>query len=500
MKTKSLILLFLIIQLAMFLRLYKISDTITHSTDQTAAYLIVDRMINDKKILLVGPLTSIWQANLLPPTYYYIIAGLYSVSTNELFIPFVFSLLNTLTTILIFLTGTLVFRTRAGLISAFLFAVSEVMVWYGRDFWEPYLVPFFVALSILFIFVADKKRNPYFLHSSLIVFFLSFLYVSSVLILPVYFYIFMITAGKIYSSKKKTVLLVLLEFILIILLFYFPVILYEFRNNFPSIRFILGSSGTFSFFSLIPNLGKHLELFFKSLLIYVNTVQSLIFAFVFMIIIVYFRSKTKNYFFKLLTLMFISGFLLTSIYSGIAQVYRLAAIYPVFYLILGFIIAKTLSDNSKSINSIRLIIFLFFAPFIFLNIRSLLYWVNVLKMTNYLHPYRVANEIIRQKESDNFTLYTIDPLDIFNHQSTAYWYALEKITGKRYAALNQAGNWISQNLDENKKEIYLICKDFENVEAAKIHCLKNFAYEHSLIQPERYKTIDSIFLFKLIKT
>src|SRR3989344_654703 len=211
MKTKSLILLFLIIQLAMFLRLYKISDTINLSTDQTAAYLIVDRMINDKKILLVGPLTSIWQANLLPPTYYYIIAGLYSVSTNELFIPFVFSLLNTLTTILIFLTGTLVFRTRAGLISAFLFAVSEVMVWYGRDFWEHYLVPFFVALSILFIFVADKKRNPYFLHSSLIVFFLTFLYVSSVLMLPVYFYIFMITAGKIYSSKKKTVLLVLLE-------------------------------------------------------------------------------------------------------------------------------------------------------------------------------------------------------------------------------------------------------------------------------------------------
>src|SRR3989344_2262783 len=186
MSLKSSLLLIVTFFVAILLRFYKFVETLNLGTDQAAAYILADRIIHSSYFLLNGPLTSLWQLNLLPPHYYYIVAVIYKFSPSYLSLPLTFSFFNLASVFLIFLTGKIMFNVRAGLITSLLYAVAEVIVWYGRDFWEPHLVPFFIIVSLLFLALADKKKNIFYLHLSIFFFFFSFLYISSVLLFPVY--------------------------------------------------------------------------------------------------------------------------------------------------------------------------------------------------------------------------------------------------------------------------------------------------------------------------
>src|SRR3989344_632442 len=189
MKEKNTIFLISIILLGIYLRLFNFSSTLNMDTDQGAAFLIADRIINDGNRLLVGPLTSIWQINLLPPTYYYIIAFLYLIFRSEILVSLIFTFLGILNILLMFFLGREMFNTRTGLVGALLFSVSRVMVDYSRNIWEPHLVPLVVTLS-LYLLIQSKRRNNFGLFLlSIITFFTGFLYISSVIILPVYFFL-----------------------------------------------------------------------------------------------------------------------------------------------------------------------------------------------------------------------------------------------------------------------------------------------------------------------
>src|SRR3989338_3328215 len=145
------ILLLLIIVLAASLRLYRFEETISLEKDQAAAYLLADRIINDGHLLLVGPLTSIWQINLLSPTYYYLIAGLYYLFGNELTVSAVFAAGGILTVYLIYLLAEELWGKRPALLTAFFYSLSLTMTQYSRNIWEVHLVPLFVILALYLV-------------------------------------------------------------------------------------------------------------------------------------------------------------------------------------------------------------------------------------------------------------------------------------------------------------------------------------------------------------
>src|SRR3990167_5640100 len=118
-RRKTLFFLLLILLLAYVLRIYKFNQTLKLDADVGMAYLIAERIIREKFLLLVGPTTSFGETvNIVPPTYYYLITFLYWLFRSDLVVTFIFMLMEVISVYLIFLLGKILDNTRTGLISA----------------------------------------------------------------------------------------------------------------------------------------------------------------------------------------------------------------------------------------------------------------------------------------------------------------------------------------------------------------------------------------------
>ena len=349
-------------------------------------------------------------------------------------------------------------------------------------------------MSLLFLFKAKNQTKLIFLHLSLFFFFLSFLYVSSLLLLPVYYFCFAYFYKSVKSSVRWPYIKTVLLFLIYGGLVYLPVIIFEHTRSYPSLNYLFqvlqGKTEYVSFQSpnYLTSVTTHIFLFINSIFINVNIFQSLIIFIIFIGLVSYITVKTKNNRFNLFVLLmfFIIAFLLSGLYSQKPSDYRLASLYPVFFLLIG---AVTKAGN-------RTILFLIIFIIIALNIKSTLDSIRNLNLQNYLHAYRVATEILIRSENQKFTIYTVKPFDFSNFHSTPYWWALEKLTGKRLITLNDRGNWINQDLDLNSSLIYLICSDTENKSSFQDKCLDYFASSYRLSDPVKYFSIDNATVYE----
>ena len=161
-RRKTLFFLLLILLLAYVLRIYKFNQTLKLDADVGMAYLIAERIIREKFLLLVGPTTSFGETvNIVPPTYYYLITFLYWLFRSDLVVTFIFMLMEVISVYLIFLLGKILDNTRTGLISALFYSTSSAMIGYSRHIWEPYRLPFFITLSFYLLFLSLKKNSPF---------------------------------------------------------------------------------------------------------------------------------------------------------------------------------------------------------------------------------------------------------------------------------------------------------------------------------------------------
>jgi len=477
-------------------------------TDQGAAYILADRIINQGHILLVGPFTSLWQVNLLPPIYYYIVTFLYFFLRSELLVPLAFSIIGMISILFIYFLGKEMFDSKTGLITAFLYAISDTMVWYGRNMWEPHLVPFFIILSLLFLTLAKRRRKISYLYISIILFFLSFLYVSSILLLPTYYLLISMIYKNIKPFSKFPYIKTIIFFLIGGVLIYFPVIIFEATRGFPSLIYLFqvlaGKSDyipyqSYSFFSSFT---EHIFLFFRSIFIYTNQIQTqfmfiayLVSASLFLIV-----NKKNRENLAILLIMFLTAFVLTGFYREKAEVYRLASVYPIIYLIAGYVIKNTLSNKTskfKFVIPMQIILILVIITFIIMNARSLFSGIFSLKKQKYLHPYNVGREILNLSQGMSFTIYTITPDDKDNHHSTSYWWALERLTGERLIQLNNRGNWIEQELNQSKQLTYLICKKFDRMADIQNYCLNYFLTKVNIAHPTELITIDNTVIYSI---
>lgn len=161
-KTEAVI-LFIILAIGAFFRLYRISDYMTFLGDEGRDAILVRRFLVNGDLMLIGPGTSIGNMY-IGPLYYYLISSSLLLANFSPVGPSVFVALIGLATIwLVYYVGREWFppSSRRGgttegqvpmawgaLIAAWLFAISPVIIIYSRSSWNPNVMPFFSLLTI----------------------------------------------------------------------------------------------------------------------------------------------------------------------------------------------------------------------------------------------------------------------------------------------------------------------------------------------------------------
>lgn len=231
--------LLIILLLAAFLRLYKISDYMTFLGDE-GRDAIVAKDILQGHFTLLGPRASAGDF-FLGPIYYYLMAPfLFLTGLDPVGPAIMVALFGIATVFLVYYVGLKLFGARAGLMAAALYSVSPLVIAYSRSSWNPNLMPFFSLLILYLLYLALKKQMPK------IFLFVGFLlgiamqlhYLTVFLGVIVFFFVFF---GQIVIDKKQIMKRYVSHYILIFIGFIVglsPFLAFEIRHGFANTRTI----------------------------------------------------------------------------------------------------------------------------------------------------------------------------------------------------------------------------------------------------------------------
>ncbi len=157
-KKNYLLLLFLIIILGAFLRLYRISELAVFLADQASDSQKVLDMLRGKFTLL-GPITSVG-GFYNGPIVYYLMFPFYFLFKGDPIAGTIFqSTLSVLTIPLLYLLGKKIKNEEVGLLAGFLLAISPLMIDYARATFNAYPAIFFSTLIIYLFFIVLERYN-----------------------------------------------------------------------------------------------------------------------------------------------------------------------------------------------------------------------------------------------------------------------------------------------------------------------------------------------------
>lgn len=154
-------LIILILVVALFLRLYNLSATVTFLEDEGRDLLIMHRMIDTRLPVLLGPQTSTGSMYLGPLYYYIVTPALFLARMNPLG-PIIFiALTGVLTVWLLYLIASKWFGKFVGLCTSLMYAILPLPVIFTRNSWNPNLAPIFSLLIIWYLvkIIEEKKYN-----------------------------------------------------------------------------------------------------------------------------------------------------------------------------------------------------------------------------------------------------------------------------------------------------------------------------------------------------
>lgn len=155
----SFLILAVVLGLALILRFWRLPEYMTFLGDEGRDALMIKRILETGDIPLIGPPTSIGNIYLGPLYYYMISMPMAIFWLNPVAAAGMAALIGVLTVFLIYYLGKDWFGKTAGLISAFLYAISPVTIIYSRSSWNPNPAPFFALMAILGIFRVHRSRN-----------------------------------------------------------------------------------------------------------------------------------------------------------------------------------------------------------------------------------------------------------------------------------------------------------------------------------------------------
>ncbi len=218
---------------ALFLRIYNLSISMPFIGDQGWFYLSARDMLLTGKIPLVGITSSHTWLHQGPLWTYILSAGLYLSNFNPFSGGYITALFGVGTVYLMYKMGSNIFSRRVGLISAFLYTTSPLVIIFDRQAFDPSLMPFFTVLyffSLVKLIRGERRYLP------LSIFILVILYnlelASFTLIIPfllVLFFLFKFKTGYLKTLFSKNLILLSIFAFLIPMT---PILIYDFSNGF----------------------------------------------------------------------------------------------------------------------------------------------------------------------------------------------------------------------------------------------------------------------------
>jgi len=155
------LLLFCIVVVASYFRLWELPQTVHFMGDQGRDALVVSRIFTDADLVFVGPVTSIGNMYLGPFYYYFMLPFLWLTYPSPLGPVYAVALVNIATIFLLYFWGRMLVGERGGLIAAGLMAFSTMSIALSRFSWNPNIVPFFSLAMVVATYQAWKKDPRY---------------------------------------------------------------------------------------------------------------------------------------------------------------------------------------------------------------------------------------------------------------------------------------------------------------------------------------------------
>jgi hypothetical protein len=238
---KSLLFVILVLGLALFLRLYNISSGMTFIGDQGWFYLSARDLLINGKIPLVGITSSHTWLHQGPLWTYLLSVALLLFRFNPISGGYLTALFGVLATFLMYRLGKEMFSMRIGVISALLYAVSPLIIFFDRMPFDPSPIPFFTIIYLYVLYKWIKGNVRYF---PIILLAIAILYNLELATFTLVFPFVLIFAYGFF--KKKTWVTGILDkkivaySVILPLLIMFPVIVYDFSHGFKQTIVFLG--------------------------------------------------------------------------------------------------------------------------------------------------------------------------------------------------------------------------------------------------------------------
>lgn len=214
--------------------------------DEGRDVLIVYNILHGHFTLL-GPTASVGGFFLGPIYYYFMTPFLWLFNYNPVGPAVMVALFGIATVWLVYFVGSKFFNTTAGLIAAFLYAISPLVIAYSRSSWNPNPMPFFILLLLYFLYKGLNEKKWKFILLSGILFGIAMQlhYLTIFVGVIVGVYIFASSLYNVFVKRikiKKTVYTAFANYFAYFIGFiigWSPFLLFEVRHGFNNIRSIV---------------------------------------------------------------------------------------------------------------------------------------------------------------------------------------------------------------------------------------------------------------------
>lgn len=367
---KTILVLLIIVLVAAFVRLYRISDYMHFLGDEGRDVLVVKRTLIDHKITLLGPVTSVGSIYLGPIYYYMMAPFLYVFNMNPVGPAVMIALLSIFTVILIYLIGMEYFSWSMAIIASTLYALSPLVIFYSRFSWNPNAVPFFVLLLVysLMKIVLKEKSNWSFVCGLCLGVILQLHYLA-LMFIPIIFAVLLLF--------RKLNLKALFKIIIGTIITFSPFLIFELRHGFPNTQTVIrfatrtGDTATFALnkFSFII-IDLTTRSFWRMIVVESNLFTKLLIIFLIVSIILIFKDKqvktlTKNAL-KILLLWFGIAMVSYGLYQGAIYDYYMVQIFPIPAILTGIVLSWYITKK-KILRIISIAIFILLVAYLLKN-------------------------------------------------------------------------------------------------------------------------------------
>lgn len=337
-------LLFFILALALFLRVYKLNELLQFYYDQGRDALVIHRLIHEHRPFLIGPVTGI-EGIFLGPFYYYLIAPFYFLGRGSpVFVAAALTWLSVFGIFILFILGKEFFDRRTGLLAAIIYAFSYSLVIFSRWLANPNPLPLISCLIIFGLLKIYQGKEEFWPWVGLLLgLSLQIEAAGAVFFLPATLVFILWQRKKL--KNKRAIMVALLVFLITLL----PQIVFNFRHQgilFSAFKKFLLAGRTFrlSFGQVVRlRLTTYFDVFFSKLF-YHQKRFSQIFFLIFLFFAFVFRQRFPQKAKILLIWLFspLLGLLFYQGNFGYVWDYYFAGVWPVFILLVAFLLSQLL--------------------------------------------------------------------------------------------------------------------------------------------------------------